>query len=339
MRISRVIKSLVALTMLIGVAASANAQSDPLYYLYQPGTEYSNTLATGPAATVFNGTIYIAYMGNGTNTLYIATSSDGVSFTPGTAYPSIQIQSYTGVAIATWNSRLWIAYTAPGGYVNLISSSDGVNFSSPTQVYYSTGYPLLANSQPTIVVFNNLLFISAEVNGSGTTTYMETVSTGNGLSFTTATWCGSAGPAGEEPQTGAAIGMAVFNNLLYFAFQAQGNWSHELLSCSTPAVSGGGYTWNVYNSSNPSGLIEAGSGISAMAYDNALYFAFKELSGNNNLIMAKTSDGSAVTWNMYSGITTNGRNQITPSAFLFGTMYYLAYTQNSSSHYLFVTEN
>lgn len=267
MKSANYFRKLALMALLLICAVGAKAQLDPLYYLIQPGTHYMNQqFGTSPSMAVFNGEIYIAYQANdGSHNTMITTSSDGVNFSTPVRYSFLQTHSATGPVIITWNGKLWLAYTGVDGYVYLGSSSNGINFYGstggvPTPVIDPAGQPQPANSQPTLAVFNGLLWISVVSNGPGSSILIETNTTANGSTFTGANYC-ETGPDGENPRTGAAIGMAVFDNLLYFAFQYMPPGMGEspyLVVCSTDGVTNHPITNKVYSN------LLVGSGITAM---------------------------------------------------------------------------
>jgi len=336
MRFANVMQKLAVAALLVIPAVQSKAQLNPLYYLAQPGSVFTNQeFGTSPSMTVFNGDLYIAYQANdGSHTTWITVSTNGgITFNTPTHYTNILTQSASTATIISWNNELWLAYTAENGDVYLMSSSNGVNFSSPVLLYYGggSGGTVIANSSPTLAVFNNTLWISVVVNGSGTTTYLETLTTTNGTTFTTASYCGDQAPDGAEPQTGAAVGVAVFSNKLWYAYQAQGDWNHELVVCSTNGENGG----QAYYEPG----LQVGSGVSAVSYQGDLILAYKAYSGDNDLTIASAPDGATYTTNAYSGITINGNQELNPSAAVLGNVFYLAYTQNNSGHHMYVTNN
>jgi hypothetical protein len=339
MRSANFLRGLACLALLLVCTTGAKAQGDPLYDLAQPGTLYMNQqFGTSPSMAVFNNEIYIAYQANdGSHNTMITTSSDGVNFSTPVRYSYLQTHSATGPVITNWNGLLWLAYTGVDGYVYLASSSNGIDFfgstgGAPTPVIDPAGEQQPANSQPTLAVYNGLLWITAEWNGPGSQTYMETNTTQNGSTFTGANYC-YLGPDGEMPQTGAAIGMAVYNNLLYFAFQSQGNWGHNLVVCSSNGATNGPVTNNVYSN------LQVGSGLSATAYNGSLYLAYKDRSGNNDLTIAESTDGVTFESNVYTGIQINGNQQLNPSTTVFNSLFYLTHVSNDSGHRMYLTNN
>jgi hypothetical protein len=334
MKSANFFRGLALMALLLICTLGAKAQLDPLYYLAQPGTLYmSQEFGTSPSMTVFNGEIYIAYQANdGSHNTMITTSSDGVNFSTPVRYTNILTNSATGPVIIAWNGQLWLSYTGENGYVYLMSSPDGLNFSAPTPVIDSAGEQEPANSQPTLAVYNGLLWITVVWNGSGSSTFMETNTTANGSTFSGASYC-DLGPDGEMPQTGAAVGMAVYNNLLYFAFQSQGDWSHYLVVCSTNGVTIGPITNNVYSN------LQVGSGISATTYNGSLYLAYKVLSGDNDLTIVESTNGVTLESNVYTGIQINCNQELNPSTTVFNDLYYLTHASNDSGHRMYLTNN
>jgi len=216
-------------------------------------------------------------------------------------------------------------------------SSNGVTFSSPLSSKTNGLYAMLSSSQPTLAVYNNSLWVAWEENESGSSTTAAyasatTYSSETGLNFESSAGC-LTGPDGEEPQTGAAIGLSTYldhtngDTFLAMAFQAQGDWNHQLITCNTDGAS-------VTKYSNPTD--QAGSGVAATFFGGYLYWAYKELSGDNVLYVNGSYDDVTLNPVLYSGIKTNGRQNIAPATVVFNNTYYLAYTENSGTHHLWV---
>ena len=317
----KLLRSGLGIVLLAASAMSTFAQGAPPLS-FAPLTQYRNQLGTGPSLAVFNGTMYSAFLANDSSyTLWITTSTNGSNWVyPGNHYTNIVMKESTGPSIAVFNGKLYVAYVASNSYVYLVSSSNGVTFSSPVPVYYPAGGQAQADGPPTLAVFDNYLQIAWERDGPGTTTYFEGVSTPDGVTFTGVLGC--SGPNGEEPQTGAAVGLAVNNGIFYIAFQAQGDWDHHLVVCPSNQPY---YDGNVYS-------FQVGSGISATSYDNSIYLTYKDLSGDNYLHISGSSNGTTFTDTVYSNIHTNGRQNIVPGTTVFNGVYFLQIVDNSSDH-------
>lgn len=343
MKFVSVLQKLTIAMLLAIFAAVAGAQSDPLTNLIGAGSKLPIQAGTGPSVTVLNGTIYLAYMSNsGTQQFYVVSSTDGGATFSNQGKAIATVLANTAPSITNWNGVLWVAWINTSGNVCLNSSSDGgATWGNGIGVYDSTadGIRAQSNSQPTIIPYLGQLFIVWERQESGSSytwlewTYFDGSKFGDTASLQVYGGCSD---LSTEPQTGAGIGAAVFNNQLYFAYQSQGGngWNHELSVCSVGPLENPG-SHAVYSN------IRVGSGVSALAYNGALYLAYKQLSDSgNSLVMAKTTDGVTFLTHQYSSkIETNGRNNISPGAFQYGNLYYLMYVQNSGDHYLYLTEN
>lgn len=97
------VRRLALIVLLSFAAAAAKAQTAPTLDLTQPGTEYSSALlGTVPSMTVFNNSIYLAFLSNsGDNTLWITNSTASGAFTnPGIHLSNIVMLASTAPAIA-----------------------------------------------------------------------------------------------------------------------------------------------------------------------------------------------------------------------------------------------
>ena len=90
----------------------------------------------GSSAAVFNGKLHLAYIGtNRDNTLNITSSSDGQSFSTS----QIAGNSNFSPSITAYNGRLYLAWAAKNSFrIQVASSSDGVNFSTPVPTTFTT---------------------------------------------------------------------------------------------------------------------------------------------------------------------------------------------------------
>ena len=124
------------------------------------GGEKVNQLSqTAPALAVFNGTLFLAFVAtDGTNNLYVCSSTDGVNWTGG---EKVNQLSQKAPALAVFNGTLFLAFVATDGTNNLYvcSSTDGVNWTGGEKVNqlsqkrprwrYSTARSSLRSSPPT----------------------------------------------------------------------------------------------------------------------------------------------------------------------------------------------
>ena len=113
--------ALALMILVLGVVQSARA-AGPLVTLTQ-------TSVTGPAATVFNGNLYIAWTGtDNPNHLNVAYTTDGVHLSTPVVIPNNSSVAWAGPGLAVFNGKLYLSWTGGSSRVNYISSSDGVHW-------------------------------------------------------------------------------------------------------------------------------------------------------------------------------------------------------------------
>jgi hypothetical protein len=228
MKLTGILSKLAVASLLLVTSFEAKAQGDPLYDLNQsPYTDSSSSFefGTSPSLASFNSALYVAFTSNdGTNTVEITSTTNGTTFTGPTSL-SVGVESGTAPAIAVFNNELWLAYVGTNGDLYTTHSSNGTSFTSPTLAQYEVTndevQPIVANSSPTLAVFNSQLWIGVVQYTSGSKTSVDSFIYQTNGYFQETTICGTS-PDGALPQVGAAVGMAVFNNLLYYAYQSQG---------------------------------------------------------------------------------------------------------------------
>ena len=127
--------------------------------IWSSGNSVNQLSQTAPALAVFNGTLFLAFVAtDGTNNLYVCSSTDGVNWTGG---EKVNQLSQKAPALAVFNGTLFLAFVATDGTNNLYvcSSTDGVNWTGGEKVNqlsqkaprwrYSTARSSLRSSPPT----------------------------------------------------------------------------------------------------------------------------------------------------------------------------------------------
>jgi len=330
--LQKVVRAVVLILLIAAIGKQAAQGQAPLLGLTQPGTKYSSALlGTSPSLTVFNGAIYLAFKGDySDNSLWLTYSTSSGAFTnPGKNFKNIVMLPGTAPAITSWNSKLWLSYTGSDGYVYLVSSADGLTFSSPVVARQCTGCQLItSNSQPSLAVYNNFLWI-AWTNPNG----LAYATTGDGSNWVYDKGCDS---NIATPLNGTTVGLAVFKQDLYFAYGANKASGWELVVCHT----------NGLDISNPAGYaitntypsLQVGGGISIYADPSYMYLAYKDISTSNYIHVTGTTDAVNFTSTAYSGIRENADSFTAAGTTVFNSStYYFAYVENSSSHHLWVS--
>lgn len=118
----------------------------------------TNAPTTGPAATVFNGKIYVAYTKSGV--VYITSSANGSTWsTPAAASISGSpgIDSSYKPGLTQYGTSLYLSFIGSSGTTAYVASSaDGIDFSNVQSVL--SYYPI--SSAASVAVYNNTLYVS-----------------------------------------------------------------------------------------------------------------------------------------------------------------------------------
>jgi hypothetical protein len=131
-----------------------------------------------PAATVFNGRLYLAWTGTDGH-LNVICSADGVHFTNKVTLPDT---SHSGPTLAAFNGRLYLGWTGTNGQVNIESSADGMSFSNKITYslysYISSGGHQVDLS-PALAAFGGRLYLACTLPD----TRLVVLSAANGTAF------------------------------------------------------------------------------------------------------------------------------------------------------------
>lgn len=330
------------MTAIIAIAMSVHAQSAPSLNLTSPvniGSNPQTSTGMGMSSAVFNGTLYVAFKANNGPSLWIETSTDGVTFTdPGAHYTNIQ--SNYAPSLIVFGAKLYLAYTTTSGGISIVSSSDGVNFSSATSVFVPSGVgnSVSVTSPPTLVVYNGILYAYWESDytdpGTGANAnIVGGIGSADGTDFyLSAPFCtisSSQNIGTYRPRSQARVGAATFapsgnaGEELVVAIQAadpSDASTNELLVCQDGS-------FNTYSDIKP------GSGIAAAVFNGSLYLAFKYNHSDNELELTGTEDGNTFTDPVvsYNGIRIFGSNEVAPSMTVFNNVLYVFNAANNKN--------
>jgi hypothetical protein len=101
----------------------------------------------GPALAVFNGQLFISFLGRDRNHhINFSASADGINF--GDTVPFGSNSSDVGPAIAAYNGKMYVAWSGRGNqHLNIASSTDGLHFTNQSILpgnMFSARHPALA---------------------------------------------------------------------------------------------------------------------------------------------------------------------------------------------------
>jgi hypothetical protein len=146
-----------------------------------------------PAATVFNGRLYLAWTGTD-GRLNVICSADGAHFTNKV---TLGDTSHTGPTLAAFNGRLYLGWTGTDGHLNVESSANGMGFGNKVTLG-DTSYLLVGGRQvdmsPALAAFGGRLYLAF----TGDDWRLNVESSANGMSFSNKVTLGVkswAGPA------------------------------------------------------------------------------------------------------------------------------------------------
>ena len=186
-----------------------------------------------PSLAVFNNKLWMAIIANNTtNTLLLASSSDGIAWSGfvGVPTPGNPGRSLTAPSLASFNNKLWMAIVADNntGTLLLASSPDGANWSA------FAGVPGLSKAAPSLAAFDNKLWMAIIADNKTNTLLLASSSDGT-------TWSSFVGvPTPGNPGEGL-IGpsLAAGNDRLWMAAVANNPTATLLLASSQD-----GMTWS-----------------------------------------------------------------------------------------------
>ena len=99
-----------------------------------------------PSLAVFNGQLFMAFTGTGSQYLNYAVTSDGVNWS---VISDQSNRSYAGMAIAPFNGKMYVAWTGINNHeIAIASSTDGLHYSGVYTInsnWYSPWRPALAS--------------------------------------------------------------------------------------------------------------------------------------------------------------------------------------------------
>jgi hypothetical protein len=221
-----------------------------------------------PALAVYNNKLYMAYVaGDGSNALMMASSSDGINWSDGTAVPNQY--THRSPSLAVYNNKLYVAFVADNKSASLlIDSYDGTNWSGDSLVS-SSSVSQSSSESPALAAFNNQLYIVFAANNSSRD-IIYALYDGTGWSNDT--------PIGQVTQGSPA--MTVFRNELSIAFVDNGNNNH-LLYVSSDGTHWPNNIWvpNQYTSNPPAIAV----------LNNRLYIAYLANDGSDDLFIVSGS--------------------------------------------------
>jgi hypothetical protein len=141
-----------------------------------PVTTFSDTSNAAPALVEFGGKTLLVWRGSANGALNVATvATKGPSGYQLESAVSLQVASNPNLtpAATVFDSRLYLAWTDTNGHLNVISSADGVHFTSKVTLADTS------NTGPTLAAFDGRLYLG----WTGTNGHLNVESSANGTTF------------------------------------------------------------------------------------------------------------------------------------------------------------
>jgi hypothetical protein len=273
----------------------------------------------------FNNNLYSYYVNHSNNQLYVDENLGVYQYNIGR---TVGTQEITDVQAAEFNGKVYLWYDDQYGGLTLLSSSDGLNFSTVT-VQGSYGFPAGVGGYqaviPSLTVYNGKLWTAIV----GTDRKVYVASSSDGVTFA---------PPSSSPPTqqlsSSRPSLAVFNSNLYLGFvYSTGNgvaYVGPLFSGSTysPRIAAVPGSWA--NSNRDTNY----AGIALQAYQGSLWVFGQSFSSNHYLYEMYTTDGS--NYSTPSAVKVNNNNvqlRWTPSAAVNGSgVLYLEFQGNGNTN-------
>ena len=243
-------------------------------------------LLTGssPSLAYLNGYMYVAYEDTSSNAiLNIARSTDGVNWIN---VANTNVTTVGPVTMCACNGRLLIVYGSStyGSQFSEISSSDGINYSSPQILAINGLQPsTILNSlvPPALQYFNGKIYLgfvaATQITGAATATVASST---DGINF--------ANVVSLSNPSNSGLSAAVFGGKLYFAYTTN-SLNRPVLAATADGTT---FTYGI-DSTFEVGGTPALAVFTPSGGPSALYIFGRSNFSENNLWVAGTFDGSA----------------------------------------------
>ena len=302
--------SLVAL--LFSLVGSYGAKAQNLSFP-APTESPSVAMDSAPSFASFNGKLYAAFRSNDTrNILFVASSTDGVTFGTATGYTNIQMGSAPSLAV--FNNKLYVAFQANDASHELFltSSTDGVTFPA------ATGYGnIQIGSAPSLATLNSKLYVAFKSNDTSNAIWIG--QSPDGVNFTTA--------INATDTTNSSPSLAAFNNALYLGFRSNDTRNVLYVASSTTGS---------FPAATPYTNIAMGTAPTLAAANGALYISFQANDSSHSLFVTASTTGANFPAATGYGSTTIGG---VTAASAFGTGLSIGFQSNDSRNLLYTTSN
>jgi hypothetical protein len=175
--------------------------------------------------------LYAAFIGKSTNTIYVCSSPDGISWSNHTTI--FNHQSACPPSLAVFNNKLYLAWTGTTGGPVLIVYYDGTDWHNGTSTDQTSA------QGPALAVFNNKLYLAFIANDGSNKLMICSSSDGSH-------WSPAAPIPGQSSQSNPSL--ATCGGRLWLAYM--GNSNHQLHTWSTTDPDNAKWTPTAFNNTS-----------------------------------------------------------------------------------------
>jgi hypothetical protein len=231
-----------------------------------------------------------------------------------------------GVGAVSWNGSLWVAYLGltsedlkGDAYVYTAYNSGGTYFENKSQVVPQNGQIVAAISNPSLVVYNNDLYLFYN-DAYGNAYY---VYTSDGVNWSGVNLAATMTYQGDVVASPSAV---VFNGSIYVGLECQPSQPCQI-SNNTLLISSINASNQVTSTNYPGiGVIfNPGLGV----FNNTLYIAIESTLSSHAIYYYTSTDG--VTLSPPNAGAASDQTSTSPSLAVFNNVLYLAFRSNDSS--------
>jgi hypothetical protein len=206
------------------MAWKGSGSDEHMYYNYFDGTNWSPeqqvsgatvvpATSARPSLAVFNGKLYMAWEGSGSDYHIYYNYFNGTHWTSQTRVEGGPPSAYDSPSLAVFNGKLYLAWEGTDGHI-YYNYFDGAKWSPQQRV--SDGVQPATNKSPSLAVFNGKLYMAWEGSGSDYHIYYNYF---DGTKWTSQQRVSD----GVQPSAYFSPSLAVFNGKLYMAWEGSGS--------------------------------------------------------------------------------------------------------------------
>ena len=222
-----------------------------------------------PAAAMFQGKVFVAFVAKGSGRIAICSSSDGKTF----GSPAFLDQTgQASPSLCVFDGKLWLAFIANNSSNDILicSTEDGLKWSATSKVHQAS------TLQPSLCVYKDKIHLAFTVQNVDFRYHdLFICSSSNGVDWSAATKL--------NESVGEAASLCVFKDKLWLAYSASGDNTALLIVSSSDGI----------QFSDRTATKQACSGTPSLcALDDTMYVCFISANERVDLLVCSSTDGA-----------------------------------------------